>query len=179
MNGRPGRGGDETAVWLPRECRDAAIDFGIGAHVDRDELHTRRDRRPLDRRELANTAGHSWIANDRHACDARRYVLEQLKPFRAQGELECGKSSDVAAGLRQTRDEATADGIAHVYEYNRDGARCLLQWTHGRIAVRHNHVRRQRDELRRMFLQQADITGMTMTSPWSQTRCSLPRRFHT
>src|SRR5262245_66510774 len=42
----------------PRECRDAAIDFGIGAHVDRDELHAQRDRRPLDRRELANTAGH-------------------------------------------------------------------------------------------------------------------------
>jgi hypothetical protein len=122
------------------------------------ELHAQRNRSPLDRRELANTAGHGWIANDRHAGDAWRYILEQLKPFRAQGELECGKSSDVAAGLRQARDEASTDGITHVYEYNRDGARCLLQRTHGRIAVRYNHVRRLRDEFRRISLQQADIT---------------------
>ena len=78
--------------------------------------------------------------------------LEQLKPFRAQGEFERGKSSNVAAGLRQARDEASANGITHVYEYNRDGSRCLLQRTHGRIAVRQNRVRRQRNELRRIFL---------------------------
>jgi hypothetical protein len=40
--------------------------------------------------------------------------------------LECGKSGHVAAGLRQVRDEASTDGITHVYKYNRDGARGLL-----------------------------------------------------
>jgi hypothetical protein len=57
----------------------------------------------------------------------RRNLLEQLYPFateRAHHSLETG---DVAARLRQARDEAAADRIGNRRENDGDGARMLQE----------------------------------------------------
>src|SRR5437773_1502816 len=49
------------------------------------------------------------IANDHRARHTRRDLFEQFQPFAADAEFEQGKAGGVAAGPRQTHDEAAAN----------------------------------------------------------------------
>jgi len=49
-----------------------------------------------------------------------RNLLEKFQPFRRQVIFELSKTGSVATRSRQAIDEARADGIANIYEYNRD-----------------------------------------------------------
>ena len=59
------------------------------------------------RGELADPGGYGGIPKDRRSCHARRDLLEQIQPFRAQTVVELQKAGGVAAWLRQI-------GRAHV-----------------------------------------------------------------
>ena len=99
--------------------------------------------------ELADSGGYSGIAKDRRPGYARRNLLEQLQPFRAQTVFELHKAGGVAARPRQTIDDAGADWIRSEHEHDRYGASCLKQPLHG-PASRKYDVRREGGQFRRM-----------------------------
>ena len=63
----------------------------------------------------ATFAGSRRTATRRHA---RRDLLEQFQPFRADAVFVNGKSGGVAAGLRQACNEAGPDRISDLHEHD-------------------------------------------------------------
>ena len=148
---------DQAAIAGTRKGRDAALDLRRVAHVDRAHLHPERRRRGTDRAPLADPGGYCGIPKDRNSRYARRDLLEQLQPFRAQAVIEQDKASGVAARPRQTIDIAGADGIGDAHEHDRHGACCLKQRNQGWRAKSQDDVGRKRDQFRRVF---ANLVGI-------------------
>src|ERR1019366_10223650 len=71
--------------------------------------------------------------------------------------LEIGESRDVAAGLRQARNEPTADRIADKHEYDRNGASFLQKDRRDLIGARNDHVQLHADQL---FREGARLVGI-------------------
>ena len=59
----------------------------------------------------ADLGGFVWIVDEGHAANVWRDLLEQLQPFYAAAVFENLEAGDVAAGPRQVRNVAGADGI--------------------------------------------------------------------
>src|SRR5262249_48559545 len=121
------------------------------AHAHRAQLDPKRRRGPLDRAELAGPSSNGAISKYPHPRHARRDLFEQLQPFHADGVFKRTKSSNVAARARQTLDETGADRIGNVGEHDRHGAGRLEQRTRAHAAAGEYDVRRERDQLCRVF----------------------------
>src|SRR5262249_55093167 len=102
---------DQTVFRSARESVDATLDLTPLAHADPGELRAQRRSHRLNGREEAGSVGSASFPKDRNALHPGRDLLEQLEPFRADAELEQGKSSDVAAWPPQALDKAGADRI--------------------------------------------------------------------
>src|SRR5262249_48369584 len=113
----------------------------------------------LQRAPLAGPRGYRGIPNDGRSRHARRDLFEQFEPFRANTVFEYGKTSDVAARSRQAIDEASADRIRRLREYDRHAARRLQQRRYDRAASSQDDVWRQRDQFRRIFAKAVGIAG--------------------
>ena len=61
----------------------ALLDLSGDARVDRAYVHPERRRRGLNDGELADPGSDDWIAKHGRTRHARRDLLEQLQPFRA------------------------------------------------------------------------------------------------
>src|SRR6516225_6144110 len=96
-----GSSNDQTTVWRLRESHDGALDLARVPHINRTQLHAKRWCHRLYDRVLTDPGAHSGVPKDRGSRHAGRDLLEQLKPFSAEGVLECAKSSDVAAWMCQ------------------------------------------------------------------------------
>src|SRR5262245_31642557 len=70
---------------------------------------------------------HDRVEQERDPRDPWRDLLEQLRPLGAERALEVDEPGDVAARVRQARDEAAADRIGDDHEDDGDAAR-LLQY---------------------------------------------------
>src|SRR5205807_1595015 len=81
------------------------------------------------------SVGSASFPNDRCALHPGRDLLEQLEPFRADAELEQGKSGDVAARARQALDKAGADRITDHGEHDWGYAGGMLQLHHRMVAA--------------------------------------------
>ena len=73
--------------------------------------------------QMAPTAG---LNRERRPCDARRDLLEQVRPACRRSSPPTWRNGDVAAWTRQARDETAADRIGNHRKNDWDGA-CLLQ----------------------------------------------------
>jgi hypothetical protein len=80
-----------------------------------------------------------------------RNLLELLQPFPAEAVFVDCKTSGIAAGPRQVRDEAGPDRIRGLREHDRHRAGRLQQWRHDRAARGQNDVRRERDQFLRAY----------------------------
>ena len=64
----------------------------------------------------------SGLNMTRDAGEPRRDLLEQVEPFAADRELVHAEAGEVAAGLRQARNEALRNRIGDLHEHDRNGA---------------------------------------------------------
>ena len=112
---------DQPAIQRAREGRDGALDSPASRTLT-GLTSTPRRRHSLDNAELAGPGGYGGIPKDRRARHARRDLLEQLQPFPAHAVFEQEETGDIAARPRQAIDEAGADRIDDIREYDRHGA---------------------------------------------------------
>src|SRR4029079_15599897 len=91
--------------------------------------------------ELADTGGCSGISGDPDTRQARRNLLKQFEPFRANFVFENRETGHVAAGLRLARNKAGTDWIGNLREYDRQCSRRLLHWTPSRGAAEEGAAR--------------------------------------
>jgi hypothetical protein len=86
-----------------------------------------------------------------HTRHAWRNLLKQLQPFRAHAVFPRRKTGAVAAGPRQTLDEARANRIGDEREHDRHAACRAPQRLNRRAPRSEDHVGRKRDQLRRVL----------------------------
>jgi hypothetical protein len=109
---------NQPAVRLTREGFDRAHDLTGVMNAGGDGLHTERRRRCFDCAQESRPCGVLWILQQRDPAHARRNFFEQLKPFPAHRQFEMREPGDVAAGLRQTCDQAELDRIGDLYKHD-------------------------------------------------------------
>src|SRR5262245_12423266 len=91
---------DQPSVRGAREGREASLNLGRVADVNRAKLHAERRRHRLYGGPLADPARDAGIAKDCRTRHARRDLLEQFQPFRTEAILEADETSGIAAGSR-------------------------------------------------------------------------------
>jgi hypothetical protein len=122
-----------------------SLDHLVGAGEKR-----RRHFEALDGGELGDRGRQGGIPKDRRPRHVWRDLLEQLHQLPARAVFGQHKTGGVAAGARQAVDEAGTDRIDDIHEHDRHAAGRLLQLGQGRGAIDQDHVRRKRDQLRRV-----------------------------
>src|SRR5262245_54814997 len=130
---------DESAIRFACDLLDGIFEIGSAAHGKRNYLHTRRQG-PFKVRELP-LHGVCRIVNNSNADCTWRYFPEHLSPFCSEAVLPEGEPGDVASRSRRARDQAGGDRIAHLCEYDRQGAGSVLQRHHGRLIAGENSIR--------------------------------------
>src|SRR5262249_24894852 len=114
---------DQTAC-TPSESADGAVDVAGIVHINRAQFHPKRGCHRLNCPELRRASGYPRISKDCHSRYTRVNLFEQLQPFAAEGEFECGEASNVRTGAPQALDKARADGISDNRKHNRNGPSC-------------------------------------------------------
>src|SRR5262249_8429238 len=99
----------------------------------------------------ANTGRYGGIANDCYSRHTWRNLLEQLQPFHANAVFIRGKAGGVGAGPRQAGNKARAYRTGCEREPDGHAACRALQWSDRRTARGEDHIRRERDQLGRVF----------------------------
>src|SRR5262245_27687176 len=130
---------DESAIRFARDLLDGIFEIGSAAHGKRNYLHTRRQG-PFKVRELP-LHGVCRIVNNSNADCTWRYFPEHPSPFCSEAVLPEGEPGYVASRSRWARDQAGGDRIAHLCEYDRQGAGSVLQRHHGRLIAGENSIR--------------------------------------
>src|SRR6516225_6445942 len=130
---------DESAIRFACDLLDGIFEIGSAAHGKRNYLHTRRQG-PFKVRELP-LHGVCRIVNNSNADCTWRYFPEHLSPFCSEAVLPEGEPGYVASRSRWARDQAGGDRIAHLCEYDRQGAGSVLQRHHGRLIAGENSIR--------------------------------------
>src|SRR5262245_38933857 len=103
---------DQAAIRGTRKGRDSALDLTGVAHVDRANVHSERRRHRLGGAELADSLRQGGVSKDRDTRHARRDLLEQLQPFRADTVFKIDKSRALPPGRAKlsTKPAATGSG---------------------------------------------------------------------
>src|SRR6516164_6442355 len=114
--------GDEAAIWLSGKRTEHSLDLSGLAHAMNEHIYPRRSSRRVNQGQKSGCCRCYRIVDDGGACDRWRDLLEQLKPFCADGKLEIGKTGHVAPRMRQTGDKACADRVNELREYHRNRA---------------------------------------------------------
>src|SRR5215831_11949625 len=130
---------DESAIRFACDLLDGIFEIGSAAHRKRNYLHTRRQG-PFKVRELP-LHGVCRIVNNSNADCTWRYFPEHLSPFCSEAVLPESEPGYVASRSRWARDQAGGDRIAHLCEYDRQGAGSVLQRHHGRLIAGENSIR--------------------------------------
>src|SRR5262245_36733745 len=130
---------DESAIRFACDLLDGIFEIGSAAHGKRNYLHTRRQG-PFKVRELP-LHGVCRIVNNSNADCTWRYFPEHLSPFCSEAVLPEGEPGYVASRSRWARDQAGGDRIAHLCEYDRQGAGSVLQRHHRCLIAGENSIR--------------------------------------
>src|SRR6516165_4102093 len=141
-----GSGKDQATVWRPGESHDGALDLARVAHINRTQLQSQRRRHRLYDRVLTDPGAHSGVPKDRCSRHAGRDLLEQLKPFSAEGVLECAKSSDVAARMCQGLDEPGANWVGDRRKHDRYRTGRLLKRCNRGACCGENYIGHEPDQ---------------------------------
>src|SRR5262245_44756584 len=132
-----------AAVRDAGERRYATLQFGRVAHGDRRKLNSKRLRHALDGGKLADAGCRRGIPKDRRAPDVGCNLLEQFHPFPAHAVFEISEPRGVAAWSRQALEDASANRIGEICEYDGNGASCLLHRRDRDAAHGYDHVWRE------------------------------------
>src|SRR5262249_36430919 len=147
----------QAAVRVRREFLDSMLDVIGIAHRKGRDLHAERWRGRLDLGQLSSICRTHRVVNNRHAGHAWRKLLEQFQPFYRDRVLVKGESRYVAAGVCEARNEAAANRVADLCEYNRDGSGRLRQLRQGRSGTGDDHVRFRSHQLSRIGPRAIDV----------------------
>ena len=90
------------------------------------------------------------IEKDRHARDRRDDLGQHPQPFAGHRRVVICEAGDIAAGARQTLDEALANRVGDIYQDDRDRAVLPPQRSDTRAAPGHEHLGVELDEFRRI-----------------------------
>ena len=147
MDGQEGiRHHYQATIWVASQRRNDGFKLGHVAHGRDDRFHRKGHSGSFEGFQVVFRIGRGCgVEQEGDPVDARRNLLEQLKPFAGHGRLHQDKAGDVAARPLKARDEAAADRIDNVYENNGDGARLLQQSRCSGRALRNNKVGLQRN----------------------------------
>ena len=150
MSRRAAWGYDHAAI--PRTCerRHGTLDFVGVAHVIRRELDTKGLRHRSNGAELSNACRSGGVTKHQGSGHVGRDLLEQFGPFAAHAVFEIQEAGDIAAWVRHALYEASTNRIWNIHEHNRDGTSGLLQRRNCHAAYAYDHVRRERDQFRRV-----------------------------
>ena len=88
-------------------------------------------------------AGDAVVAKNCHSGHARRDLLEQFQPLRADAVFENDEPGRVASGPRQTPNDAGTDRVSDIHEYDGHRARRLLYCKNSRRRVHQDDIRRK------------------------------------
>ena len=121
------------------------------------------------------------IPQDCHARYPRCEFLEQFQPFRAEDEFNATNPVALPPGRAKLADQAAADRIDDDDKHDRHRAGRLLQCRHRRAAVGQDHIRRERDQFRRLSRDSAryrrpPAVSMCRFRPTIQPNCLSPCR---
>jgi hypothetical protein len=118
---------NQAAIRNAGKRRDSFFDLASVAHIDGAYLCATRLRHTLDRGELARPGCNAWVAEHCDMCDARRNLLEELKPFTGDRIFKIGEAGRVAPGVSQAVDVTGTDWICDNREHDGNCPRCLQQ----------------------------------------------------
>src|SRR5262249_29975769 len=97
----------------------------------------------LEGGKLADAGCRRGIPKDRRAPDVGCNLLEQFHPFPAHAVFEISEPRGVAAWSRQALEDASANRIGEICEYDGNGASCLLHRRDRDAAHGYDHVWRE------------------------------------
>jgi hypothetical protein len=115
--------------YIPCKRCDSLLDVG-GRIVDgcQHKFNAEGGGRGLRRTQIELiVGGRLRIDHERSAREVWRELLQHSEPLAGDAGLEKQKARDIAAGPRQTGDEARADRVGHACEHDRDHAGLSLQ----------------------------------------------------
>src|SRR5262249_37592934 len=150
---------DDPLVRPLRKSFEASLDRIGLSHVYGSELDPECRRRRLDGGHLAISRELTRVAQDRHAGDVRRDLLEQLEPFATDYKSELHESGRLAVRPRQTCNQAAADRIGDLDKNDRHSAGYFKQGFHAAAANGDDHVRRKPPQFRGVFPILARLAG--------------------
>src|SRR5262249_13548995 len=107
--------------------------------------------------KLANAGGEGGIPQNRSSRHVWRDLLEQFKPFCADGVFEGDKSGGITTRPRHAFDEAGTDRVDHSRKHDRHRSGRLLQRDQNGAGISKNDIWRERDQLRRVA---ANLVGI-------------------
>ena len=142
------------------EWAKAAIPLSISpasSDVDRAYIYSKWLCRGPDGTELSNPGRISRVTKHSHSCYIWSNLLEKLQPFRTQTVFKQHKARGVATWAGQRIDEASAHWIGNGHEHDWQRASGPLQRRHSLGSDAQNDIRRNRDQLRRVFAVPLDI----------------------
>src|SRR6516164_964700 len=122
MDGKCRRRQDQCAIWPLCEGGDCALKLVDVARVNRGHLDPERWRCALDCAKWRRTSRHARISKDCNTRRAWRDLLEQFQPFRTKAEFKSSKTSGIAAGPREARNQAGANRVDRSREHDRYAA---------------------------------------------------------
>src|SRR5262245_22845926 len=142
---------NQAAILGTRKGRNRSLDLARVAHFGRPNIDADRRGHRLNYRKLADPGGYGGIPQYYYSREAGCDFLEQFKPFSTQTIFELHEAGGIAARLRQTIDEASADWIGDDREHDRDAVRRLKERSCRKTASGHDDVRRERDQFFGLF----------------------------
>ena len=146
-DGRRIRRQDQAAIGHARERLDCALDVGGGFDMTGHNFDRERRRYGLCRSQEVIKGGRLAVPHERGAREARRNLLEHRQPLADDARLEVQHAGEIAARPRHARNEACADRIGDIDEYDRDRAALPLQPGGGPSRMCEDHVGLQADQL--------------------------------
>jgi hypothetical protein len=103
---------------------------------------------------------HFGIEHDSDACEAGRSLLKQVDPLATDREFVGAETGEIAARLRQARNETLRDWVGDRKEHDRHCGGGLLDHHYAGRGISQDHVRHQPDQLRRIDTCELGIAGV-------------------
>jgi len=138
--------------------RHRRLDRGLVANRSGPRRHCEYRSSVLDSAHKTGKGRCLGIEQDRYALDPGSDLRQHLQPFAGHRRVVIGEAGDRAAGVGQALDEALADRVGDDHENDRDVG-SPSQRLDGLAAVGHQYVRIERDQFRRVALEEPAIAA--------------------
>src|SRR6266508_3012965 len=138
---------DKASIRQARERLDGALDVGGVIYRTGHEFERERRRNVLGRADEVIVRRRYGIGHEGGAPEMWRDLFEQGQPFSGDAFFVEHEAGDIAARVRQTRNQARAERVGDVDEYDRNRAALPLQRHDHRGCMAEDYIGLQRDHL--------------------------------